>query len=66
MADKVVISDLLTVIHYTIIKKLGENSIILEELSAIDKKIQSGELEDFKVEGIPFWETIKTMINENR
>lgn len=35
--DTVVISDLLDVIHYAIIKKYGENTIILKQLQEIDE-----------------------------
>lgn len=60
--DTVVISDLLDVIHYAIIKKYGENTVILKQLQEIDEAIQSGKLENIKVEGVPFWETIKNSL----
>ncbi len=62
MKDTVVISDLLDVIHFTIIRKYGENDIILTQLKEIDDIIQSGKLENLKVEGTPFWESIKNSL----
>ena len=56
----VTLSDLLTVIHYTIIKKRGKNEIILKELAEIDAKINNGELENYEVNETTFW---KSLIN---
>lgn len=57
---EVTISDLLYIIHYTIIKYKKENDVILEELQAIDEKITSGSLLNYAVNDVAFW---KSMIN---
>lgn len=57
--DTIVISDLLDVVHYTIIKNKGENTIILHELQSISRKIQEKKLDNYPVQGITFWESIK-------
>lgn len=56
--DTIVISDLLDVIHYTVIKNEGENTVILHELQAIDRKIKEGRLANYPVQGVTFWESI--------
>lgn len=54
---KTTISDLLDVIHETIILHNGENTAILEELKSIDDKITSGKLYNFIVD-VPFFKSI--------
>ena len=60
MAKKIVyhISDLLDMVHFTIIKKKGENNIILDELDSIDKKIKSGELKNYVVNETTYFRAI--------
>lgn len=60
--DKVLISDLLDVIHFAIIKNLGENDIILDELTAIDNKIKAKRLVNYPVKGVAIWETLKNSL----
>lgn len=57
--DTIKITDLLDVVHYTVIKNKGENTIILNELQMIERKISEGKLENYPVQGITFWESIK-------
>ena len=54
---KTTISDLLDIIHDTIIRHEGENSSILQELKSIDDKIKSGKLKDHIVD-TPFFKSI--------
>lgn len=60
------ISDLLSVIHYTIIKNhpSKSNTVILDELNSIDNKIKSGELEDYKVDDTAFFKSIINSYNK--
>lgn len=57
--DTIKITDLLDVVHYTVIKNKGENTIILHELQSIWQKITDKKLENYGVQGITFWEFIK-------
>jgi hypothetical protein len=54
------ISDLLDVIHFAIIKnsESRENNIILDELSRIDEKIRSGRLPNYPVNDVAFFKHI--------
>lgn len=51
------ISDLLDVIHETIIANKGENNAILAQLQAIDMVMQEGDLENYIVD-VPFFRSI--------
>lgn len=53
------ISDLLDVIHLTVIKNspAKENDIMLDELKSIDEKIKNGLLANYTVD-VPFFRTI--------
>lgn len=51
------ISDLLDVIHETIIANKGENNAILAQLQAIDMVMQEGDLENYIVD-VPFFRHI--------
>lgn len=51
------ISDLIDVIHSTIIKNEGNNDVILHELQAIDNALQSGNLQNYIVD-VPFFRSI--------
>lgn len=55
----VTITDLIDVIHYTIIKKLGKNEVILKEIQSIQGKISGDKiLENYSVEDTEFWKSI--------
>ncbi len=54
----IVISDLLDVVHTTIIKEKGKNDIILDELRSIEKKIDEGKLKNYRIVDNPFWYSI--------
>ncbi len=54
------ISDLLDIIHLAIIKESPEeeNKVVLAELEAIDKKLNSGELPNYEVKNVPLFRTV--------
>lgn len=69
----VTISDLLDIIHMTIIKEQGDNFVILDEINSIGEKIKKGELKNYNINTPMYWtcvfEDIKRngyIINENR
>lgn len=59
------ISDLLEMVHLTIIKENGSNYIILKELEAIDKKIKSGKLKNYNVNTPLYWTCVHHDIKSN-
>ena len=59
------IKDLLDIIHQTIIKKDGKDEVILKELKAIDKKIDSGELTNHAIETPMWWTCVFNDVKKN-
>jgi len=55
MEDKVVISDILDVLHFAVIKAKGENTLILEELASITKKLTDAGIYHFPVKDVTYW-----------
>jgi len=62
--SKTKISDLLDMVHMTLVKK-KKGTVILKHLQAIDEKIKSGELEDFEVDTPFYWTAIFKDIKDN-
>lgn len=54
----VLLTDLIDVIHYTIIKHLGKNAIALEEIQKLQWLIYNKKLENYSVEETEFWQFI--------
>jgi hypothetical protein len=58
------LTDLIDVIHYTIIKHRGENIIALEEIQRLEWLIKgSKELENYSVEETELWQSIMRQRN---
>lgn len=59
------ILDLINIIHFTIIDKLGVNEIILQEIQNIEYKIkQSKELENYLIDDNQLWKELLNNIFE--
>ncbi len=65
LKSKTTIKDLLDMVHYTIIKEQKVNNVILEELEAIDKKIESGELKNYEINCPIYWTAVFKDVKEN-
>lgn len=63
---KIRLTDLIYIIHFTIIDKLGRNDIIFPETSRIDSILRSGELENFSVEDNELWKECMDVIKDRK
>ena len=60
----VVLTDLIDVIHYTIIKNRGENIVALDEIQRLEYLLKgSKELENYSVEETGLWKSIMRQRN---
>lgn len=60
------ISDLMSVIHYTIVKNCDENLVFIDQVRYFDKLIYDGDLEDFNVNDTELWKSIVNKIKSKK